>query len=67
MNCGRKEEFRIATIIYQGEEKYVIKKPLNEKSVPHIERVAIKSRMNNIEELLNLPGKYKDGVIRYEF
>lgn len=67
MNCGRKEEFRIATIIYQGQEKYVIKKPLNEKSVPHIERVAIKSRMNNIEELLNLPGKYKDGVIRYEF
>lgn len=67
MNCGRKEEFRIATIIYQGEEKYVIKKPLNEKSVPHIERVAIKSRMNNIEELLNLPGKYKEGVIRYEF
>ena len=67
MNCGRKEEFRIATIIYQGEEKYVIKKPLNEKAVAHIERVAVKSRMNNIEELLNLPGKYKDGVIRYEF
>lgn len=67
MNSGRKEEFRIATIIYQGKEKYVIKKPLNEKSVAHIERVAIKSRMNNIEELLNLPGKYKDGVTRYEF
>lgn len=67
MNSGRKEEFRIATIIYQGEEKYVIKKPLNEKSVAHIERVAIKSRMNAIEELLNLPGKYRDGVIRYEF
>lgn len=67
MNCGRKEEFRIATIIYHGKENYVIKKPLNEKSVPHIERVAIKSRMNNIEELLNLPGKYRDGVIRYEF
>lgn len=67
MNSGRKEEFRIATIIYEGKEKYVIKKPLNEKSVAHIERVAIKSRMNAIEELLNLPGKYKDGVIRYEF
>lgn len=67
MNSGRKEEFRIATIIYQGKEKYVIKKPLNERSVAHIERVAIKSRMNAIEELLNLPGKYKDGVIRYEF
>lgn len=67
MNMGRKEEFRIATIIYQAQDKYVIKKPLNEKAVAHIERVAIKSRINTMEELLNLPGKYKDGVIRYEF
>lgn len=67
MNSARKEEFRIATIIYQGEEPYVIKKPLSEKAVPHIKKIAIKSRMNAIEELLNLPGKYQNGVIRYEF
>lgn len=67
MNSQRKEEFRIATIIYQGEDKYVVKKPLNQKAVPHIEKIASKSRMNTMEELLNLPGKYQNGVIRYEF
>lgn len=69
LNSLRKPEFRIATIIYQGvdEEKYVIKKPLNVASVPHVEKIATKSRMNTMEELINLPGKYKDGVIRYEF
>lgn len=67
MNYARKEEYRIATIIYQGTEKYVVKKPLNDKALPHVEKIALKSRMNTIEELLNLPGKYKDGVVRYEF
>lgn len=67
MNSGRKAEYRIATIIYQGREKYVVKKPLNDKALPHVEKVALKSRMNTIEELLNLPGKYKDGVVRYEY
>lgn len=67
MNSGRKAEYRIATIIYQGSEKYVVKKPLNDRALPHVEKVALKSRMNTIEELLNLPGKYKDGVVRYEY
>ena len=67
LNAARKEEFRIATIICGGAEPCVLKKPLNEKAVPHIEKVASKSRMNTMEELLNLPGKYADGVIRYEY
>lgn len=69
LNILRKPEFRIATLVYQGtdEEKYVVKKPLNVAAVPHVEKIATKSRMNTMEELINLPGKYKDGVIRYEF
>lgn len=67
MNNGRKEEFRIATIIYQGEKKYVIKKALNQKAVAHVEKVALKSNTNPLEGLKNLPGTYKNGAICYEF
>ena len=67
MNNGRKAEFRIATIIFEGSKKYVIKKALHEKAVAHLERVALKSNINTLKGLKNLSGTYKDGSVYYEF